>query len=469
MIGSNEPSASSWTTNNPLEIIMKKSKNKNNGIVSIEEMSIIGGTPTSVPQNKRKEIANMATLTRRKTGIWEIQFRNQKGQKRTVTLPSKYKEGIVKELQRAIEALLDMENNPTDKESKAVKAARFWVAEVAPDEIRKKLERVGLLRLVKDHTLGELWDMFLKEKELEVKDSTMATYLHVKRRFFEFFGEKEFLSELNPARMKEWRAVLSKSLSPATVTGSIIKTKTLFGWAMENGLLAESPMIGVKRGSFKNPNNVRNISRGDYQRLLDVCPCNDWRMIIALVRIGGLRAPSEVLRLRWSDIDWAKNRFYVTSPKTAHHEGKAGRWVPLFRKLRPLLEKHFSKAENKESGNVVTRYQDPDRTNLGTQFARIAKLAELGPIPRPFDNMRASRSTEIYAKYGAFLESQWIGHSMRTASEFYLQVRDQDFDLAAGAKSIQDVENEIRPSDETGGDRAKPDEGKPDNGNLEAA
>ena len=42
-------------------------------------------------------------------------------------------------------------------------------------------------------------------------------------------------------------------------------------------------------------------------------------------------------------------------------------------------------------------------------YTRIAKRAGIGTIPRPFDNMRASRSTEIHREHGAKKESVWIG------------------------------------------------------------
>ena len=49
--------------------------------------------------------------------------------------------------------------------------------------------------------------------------------------------------------------------------------------------------------------------------------------------------------------------------------------------------------------------------------------------------MRASRSTEVYAEFGAFYESQWIGHSVKVARDHYLQVREEDFERAVGEKT----------------------------------
>jgi len=69
--------------------------------------------------------------------------------------------------------------------------------------------------------------------------------------------------------------------------------------------------------------------------------------------------------------------------------------------------------------------------NLGTQFARIAKKAGLEKISRPFDNMRASRATEVYAEFGAKNEEAWIGHSKKIAMQHYLMVRKGDYAKAA--------------------------------------
>jgi hypothetical protein len=108
--------------------------------------------------------------------------------------------------------------------------------------------------------------------------------------------------------------------------------------------------------------------------------------------------------------------------------------VPLFPELRIELERLFESDSSEGAEYVITRYRDPERTNLGTQFGRIVQLAGIEPIKKPFNNMRASRSTEIYNEFGAFLESQWIGHSAKVAKDHYLQVREEDFEKASQQK-----------------------------------
>ena len=64
-------------------------------------------------------------------------------------------------------------------------------------------------------------------------------------------------------------------------------------------------------------------------------------------------------------------------------------------------------------------------------FNKISKEAGLAIIPRPFDNMRATRSNEIYARFGPAKESEWIGHTARVREEHYDMITDDDFESAA--------------------------------------
>ena len=191
-------------------------------------------------------------------------------------------------------------------------------------------------------------------------------------------------------------------------------------------------MKKIPNGSFINRNNDRVISMEEYARLLDACPNQDWRTIIALARIGGLRCSSELQQLRWSDVHWAENRFLVRSPKTERHEGHRVRLVPLFPELRTELERHFSLVETKGNEFVIEHYQNTS-WNLGTLLQKIARRAGLGTIIRPFDNMRMSRSNEVLARWGQAKESLWIGHSAQVMKDHYLRLSDSDFAEAADA------------------------------------
>jgi len=205
----------------------------------------------------------------------------------------------------------------------------------------------------------------------------------------------------------------------------------VFAWAEEHDWLHKSPMKNIQTGSFVNRDNDRIISMAEYAKLLDACPNQEWRTLIALARIGGLRCPSELQRLRWSDINWEQNRFLVHSPKTERHKEHQNRIVPLFPELRAELERHFSLVETKGNEFVIEYYQGIS-WNLYEPFQAIAKRAGLDTIIRPFDNMRMTRSNEVDRKFGSKKESLWIGHSAKVMIKHYLVLDDEDYSEAAG-------------------------------------
>jgi len=156
-------------------------------------------------------------------------------------------------------------------------------------------------------------------------------------------------------------------------------------------------------------------------------------LLFALSRFGGLRCPSEHLGLRWCDVDWEHDRFTVRSPKT-ERKGKPFRLVPLFPELRPHLEAvYFAALETGElPEHVITRYRDTN-ANLRTQLCRIIAKAGLQPWPKLFQNLRATRATELVSQgWPEYKVCAWLGHTEAVAKRHYWQVTDDDYQRAAG-------------------------------------
>ena len=84
--------------------------------------------------------------------------------------------------------------------------------------------------------------------------------------------------------------------------------------------------------------------------------------------------------------------------------------------------------------------------NLRQRFIRLIKRAGVKPWPKPFNNLRASRETDLAREYPAHVLESWLGHSTKIASKHYLMVTDDDFNLATeGAKSgAQEAQNQAQ-------------------------
>jgi hypothetical protein len=68
---------------------------------------------------------------------------------------------------------------------------------------------------------------------------------------------------------------------------------------------------------------------------------------------------------------------------------------------------------------------------------KIIRRAGLEPWPKLWQNLRASRQTELEKEFPLHVVCAWIGNNERTARKHYLQVTDEHYDQAvAGARTI---------------------------------
>ncbi len=95
---------------------------------------------------------------------------------------------------------------------------------------------------------------------------------------------------------------------------------------------------------------------------------------------------------------------------------------------------HDSEQAEEGTLHVITKYRQRN-ANLRTQFERILKRAGIEPWPRLFQNLRASRETELANEYPLQVVTAWLGNAERVASKHYLQVTDTHFEQAQRAKT----------------------------------
>nr|MBA3482671.1 site-specific integrase [Pirellulales bacterium] len=160
--------------------------------------------------------------------------------------------------------------------------------------------------------------------------------------------------------------------------------------------------------------------------MIHACSDNEWKLLFALSRFGGLRCPSEHLALTWDDLDWERGRLTIHAPKLEHLGDEfATRQIPIFPELRPYLETALDEAA--EGATFIVTRRRGANCNLRTQMQRIVKQAGLKPWPKLFHNLRATRRTELAKLHPMHLNCAWIGNSPAVAKKHYLQVTDADF------------------------------------------
>ncbi len=229
-------------------------------------------------------------------------------------------------------------------------------------------------------------------------------------------------------------------LSPNTAGQHIKRARQMMIQAIDDGLIDLNPFKGIKIDLRSDASKNRFIDGDMAKAILEACPDQEWRTLFALARYGGLRCPSEVTRLRWSDIQWDRGRFKVTAPKTVRY-GKGERIVPLWPELRVELDDLSALVEPGVScpsnAYVIQRYRDSE-TNLRTTLNKIVERAGSVAFPKPFMALRASRRTELERQgFKNHVLNDWFGHSGAVAETYYLQTTEADFAEAMKAFSLE--------------------------------
>lgn len=278
------------------------------------------------------------------------------------------------------------------------------------------------------------------------KSATRTFYSHTRRNLEEFFGTGRLLRTITPADADAFRAWLVehaeiaadgsasvRRLSPSTVARRIIAARTIWRQAARWKLASENPFTGVKGGHQSNEGRKAFVPRHVIEAAIEEAPDDEWKVIIALARYGGLRCPSEHFALRWADVDFDAGRITVRSPKTEHHEGHEYRVIPLFPELREHLWNLFTQAAAEGTVHVIARHR-LGGLNLRQQFLRILQRSGIKPWPKLFHNLRASRETELMREYDLATVCKWIGNSPAVAAKHYAMSVDlnADFSRAAG-------------------------------------
>ena len=70
-------------------------------------------------------------------------------------------------------------------------------------------------------------------------------------------------------------------------------------------------------------------------------------------------------------------------------------------------------------------------------MTKIIRRAGLDPWPKLWQNLRASRQTELEEQFPSHVVCQWMGNSQQVARKHYLQVTDEHYaEAVEGARSI---------------------------------
>jgi integrase len=366
----------------------------------------------------------MASLIRepgKSKNSYRLVFSDSNRQRRSIRFraPKAHAEAIKTNVEHIIEA--KKHNVPVDP------ATQSWLNRLN-DEMSAKLAAVGLIESRTATQLLCFVEGYIASRG-ELNRNTLNNWKQTQNALVGFWGLTKDIRSINEGNCDAFRMhLVSSGRAQATIAKIIKQSRQLFKAAKRLQLIDNNPFADIKAGTQRNAARQFFVKREIIDQLIKTAPSMDWVLILALSRYGGLRCPSEVLSLRWCDIDFEAGKIAVQSPKGKCH-GKGVRMMPIF----PELLEPLTKARELAAADaiyVVSHYRDASKTNLRTQLIRMLKKAGITQWPRLFHNLRASRETELVRKFDIKTVTTWLGNSPVVALEHYLQTTPEHFERA---------------------------------------
>ncbi len=369
---------------------------------------------------------------------WKIRFRDCDNRQRALWL-GKCSKRSANDTFRHVEELIRATQLSAGADPKTV----AWVNALEDPRLSKRLFTLGLVEDENGNTSPKTVLAFMRAYiESRTDWRKPENYQRSVDLLKEYIGDDRPLRLLSLGDCQRWHRWMmdttkngdkpnGKALSPNTAGQHVKRCRQMMRQAMNDRLIERNPLEGIKVDLRSDTSKNRFIDAAMAAALLEACPDQQWRTLYALGRWGGLRCPSEVLRLRWSDIQWDRGRFKVTAPKTERY-GKGERIVPLWPELAAELNTLFAIAgpglNCSADSYVITRYRSTE-TNLRTTFHKIMDRAGVERFPKPFMALRASRRTELErsGRHANHVLNDWFGHSGAVAETHYLQTTEDDF------------------------------------------
>ncbi len=252
------------------------------------------------------------------------------------------------------------------------------------------------------------------------------------------------VNTITPEVATQFCCYMQKLYQPSTWGRRIKHLKTMFELAVSAGWIQKNPFEHL-RGSAKTNHSRDFFIRLELaQEVLKACPDARWRLLFSFARWGGLRMPSEVSFLRWSDVMWDSDKIRIKVPKkTGRIEQERGnfsqRFIPIFPEIRTALEEYAAETGEKtgENDSIFPELDGSDRAGalIRKQFRQLLKRANIVEWPKLFNNLRATRDTELQDIYPLHKVCSWLGHTPRISLKHYAQMTSDDFRRASSTVS----------------------------------
>lgn len=291
---------------------------------------------------------------------------------------------------------------------------------LAPD-MRRRLERAGLLAIAQTTTLREAVELFERDYFPALGERTRAGYSRTLENFTDFIAnDARPVDSIADDEASRFVKLLKSVYAENTVKLRVARLKTFFKFLESKKIIDISPFADVATGALVA--GRRNyVGRETVERIAATLD-DERRALLYLYRYAGLRR-SEPYLLTYKNIDVKRKRLYIPTPKTARFAGRGERVAPIFPELASALSR-------------ITG-ERTDKTIVFTKRLNEKILKKfLPPGVRAFQDLRVSCENDwLEQRFPPHVVAAWIGHQTNVQARHYAVVLDAYFEAATQGNS----------------------------------
>lgn len=317
----------------------------------------------------------------------------------------------------------------------------------------------GLMRV------SDLVARFKAERMPDLAEGTQRAYALAFERFNRFFVVQRgdpLVADLGTRDIKDylaWRRAnrggRTKATTPPVSARTLAKDRatlhTLFDLAVQLEEREANPVTrtDVPKATTREP---VILSAGDYNNLVNACTDPVLKLYVVALGETGARSESEVLHLRWDDVDFAGRKISIVSGRDGHRtkSGKS-RVVPMSPALADAMRAHFARYRFAQySGqpspwifhHTRTRRHYKAGERIGSMRRALMAAAKAAKVPagfRPHD-LRHRRATAWLAQGASVTHVQKaLGHADVRTTQIYEHLAEEHVDALLDLGKDRDV------------------------------
>lgn len=171
----------------------------------------------------------------------------------------------------------------------------------------------GLKTKEKKNTLNEWFEEWLITYRFDRKKSTLNYYRNVYRRYISpVFGEKR-IKDLETTAIQRFVNEMARKYSKSTAEAISFLLFDCLDQAKKIHMISVNPMFDVSKPRYKERERKKALTAKQANMFLDYAKgCNSpYYLIFKMLYLSGLRI-GEALGLRWKNVDFEQECFYVT-------------------------------------------------------------------------------------------------------------------------------------------------------------